>query len=122
VNAPQFLAIVEAVRATYGAVVEARLPLETAVKLVAAAAVGGSAEPAPVERPAERRSRVNAEMLRQLLELQTRKGRAAVDILAKKLARDPHDPDEVDALKKHLRRLRLRQKKAQCASAGPQSD
>src|ERR1700730_3610898 len=111
-NAPHYIAFMDAARPVMKEVAERRLPLEAALKLLAAAAIAGPAEAAPVERPAKRRDEVNAEMLRQLLELQTRKGRrAAVGILAKKLARDPHDPDEVAALKKHLRRLRLRHEK-----------
>jgi hypothetical protein len=114
-NAPHYIAFRDAARPVMKEVAEGRLSRETAITLMATIAFGGSAEAAPVEppeRPAERRDRINAELLGELLDLEREgKGRGAVDFLARKRARDPHDPDEVDALKKHLWRLWRRHKR-----------
>jgi hypothetical protein len=117
VNAREILAIDEAIRTVISDAVARRCPEEIAVARAVAIAIAGPVEVAPVERSAERRDRVNAQMLRQLQQLEREgKGRASVGILARKLAHDLGDPAEVEAISKHLRRLRLRQKNsAQCA-------
>jgi hypothetical protein len=113
------IAFMDAARPVMKEVAEGRLPRETAITLMATIAFGGSAEAVPVEppfeRPAERRDRINAELLRQLLDLEREgKGCGAVDFLARKRARD-QSPAAVDALKKHLWRLWRRHKKKRTA-------
>jgi hypothetical protein len=59
------------------------------------------------ERPGEWRRRENAEALVQLGELEQQgRGRSSAVILAKRRAKDPNDPTEIEVLAQHFRRLR----------------
>ena len=120
VNVRDYLDIEAAVRQVIAAAIEGTIPVDAAVKLAVATVVSDPGETddtgatwtsSSIERPAARRARVNAEMLTELLALEQRVGaRAAVGILARQLA-DPSDPAAVEAVAKHLRRLRLRHRK-----------
>ena len=140
-NVRDYLDIEAAVRQVIAAAIEGTIPVDAAVKLAVATVVSDPGETddtgatwtsSSIERPAARRARVNAEMLTELLALEQRVGAratvgipalevvvafiiavplgAAVGILARQLA-DPSDPAAVEAVAKHLRRLRLRHRK-----------
>jgi hypothetical protein len=111
-NARQILAVEREMHAILVAVVEARLPLGTAAKLLAAAALGGPAEAVPAERPADRYRRENAEALAIMAKQEGRgRGRrSAARTAARDPATDPHDPAEVERLSQRFRRHRRTRK------------
>jgi hypothetical protein len=110
-NAREIIAVEREVRAILVAHVTGELSLGTAVKLLAAAAVGGSAEAVPAERRAERQAREDAEDLAQMAELESQgRGREAAGIVARQRV-DRYDPGAVESETHRLRGLRRRQKR-----------
>jgi hypothetical protein len=121
-DARQILIVAAAVRQAIAAALDQAVPIETAIAIAAAKILGGEGDDdaGPAERPAEKRRRQNADAMLQLAALELEgKGRGAASIVARRMAADPRDPAEVEAMAQHLRRIRRRQAKRALRARAP---
>jgi hypothetical protein len=104
-------AVAAAVHSVMLDVLTRRLALPLAVDLVTRAALDAALGDERRERPRRRYDATAA--LAQMSALEGRgKRRSAASILAKRMARNPDDPAEVEIIAQHLRRLRRKETRA----------